>query len=259
MDNVRLFGSTNDSSGVLSRFEIDRYRNEDALIPERANVISTFLAHYDTSIDADYAKGAKTGTPENGATITSTGMKFGAGALDLSVASRVYYASAANFPTNAGTIELWVKPVNTNGNYFTNNCVLVQSYDGNNFVIASGDPSYSFGVFVVSNGVNLAYVTGYTLSWTNAVWHHVAASWGSNGLRLYVDGLLMATTPYTGHLFLAPYFWIGGKADWNAKSYANVDELRILDVQLTPAQVLYDCKTTRPFVASPAGTLMSLL
>ncbi|WP_157440389.1 LamG-like jellyroll fold domain-containing protein [Actinokineospora inagensis] len=84
-----------------------------------------------------------------------------------------------------------------------------------------------------------------TASYTDATWHHVAASLGTAGMKLYVDGNLIAqdATTTTAQNFTGYWRWGGG----TLVNYPNrpssdylvgtLDELAVYPTQLTDAQI----------------------
>ncbi|MEF2977726.1 PKD domain-containing protein [Subtercola sp. YIM 133946] len=77
-------------------------------------------------------------------------------------------------------------------------------------------------------------------SYNNGAWHHVVASQGSDGLKLYVDGALVGTNPQTQAQSYSGYWRIGGDTTWGSSSAffnGTIDEAAVYDTVLTPATV----------------------
>jgi hypothetical protein len=69
-------------------------------------------------------------------------------------------------------------------------------------------------------------------------WYHVAASWGDQGIRLYIDGQLKGSDSYTGPAPSFTRYGIIGRSSWPGSScLGDVDELKIFNRALTPAEI----------------------
>ena len=74
----------------------------------------------------------------------------------------------------------------------------------------------------------------------NGQWHHVVASMSGAGMRLYIDGSLVAQNsntvaqPYTG------YWRVGGDTSWAGATWfpGSIDEVAVYPTTLTAVQVL---------------------
>ena len=147
------------------------------------------------------------------------------------------YVAGSNslLPQNntARTLEAWVNPSNTNVGIFTYGTNANNQRAGLSLV--NNKLSYS------GSGNDLVGATALSLG----TWHHVAATYDGTTLKLYVDGALDAsqTMPVfntTGTGFLVGYT---GNA---ATEYLNgrIDEVRVYNTALTPAQVMADMFST---------------
>lgn len=73
-------------------------------------------------------------------------------------------------------------------------------------------------------------------------WHHFAAVWGDTTAALYVDGVLVSTTPAgtignIGSLANANPFRIGASADGSQPFDGKIDEIRVYDRVLSPSEI----------------------
>ncbi|MBI4764615.1 MAG: hypothetical protein HY787_08420 [Deltaproteobacteria bacterium] len=149
-----------------------------------------------------------------------------------------------------GTIELWVKfdVVGDRGGH-------------HNQIFASGHSSNNVdSILLWGTGWGLAYPYGFTFnfcvpaipcgyqsvySYIKPVagnWYHVVATWGSEGMKLYVDGALKGTNAYTGAAPSTTYHLIGASfwdqfytGPWSTDGL--IDEVKIYDRALTTDEV----------------------
>jgi hypothetical protein len=190
-----------------------------------------FLAHYNTSLDADYSQGpAKPGALDT-ACLTSTGGYFGGGLVarvgaealkeagaDMAAFTLipkksfdgVRYPSPGNLDLVNGTFECWYRP------YFsvkrakdmpegwpteymlftyTESAVSAMALGINQY----GTNGASFFYVVYKEGDSAGF--DYGINWKPGAWHHVAITWDTTGtlgnLSLFLDGRLARKTPMT--------------------------------------------------------------
>lgn len=77
-------------------------------------------------------------------------------------------------------------------------------------------------------------------AYNDGTWHHLAATQGGDGMRLYVDGALVGTNPQTQAQDYTGYWRVGGDQTWGSTSQyfaGSVDEVAVYPTVLTPAQV----------------------
>src|SRR5664280_1526657 len=77
-------------------------------------------------------------------------------------------------------------------------------------------------------------------SYNDGKWHQVAASQGSDGIKLYVDGALIGTNPQTQAQNYTGYWRVGGDNTWGSSSAffaGTIDEAAVYSTVLTPQQV----------------------
>ena len=76
-------------------------------------------------------------------------------------------------------------------------------------------------------------------SYNDGQWHYVVATQGPDGMKLYVDGALVATNPQTGQQSYNGYWRIGGDSSWAANNYfaGTIDEAAFYSSVLTPTQI----------------------
>lgn len=96
------------------------------------------------------------------------------------------------------------------------------------FEIGRPKPSHSIGIHA-------------SAAMTDGVWHHVAAAWDGREMRLYVDGMLVASGPYDGDYTPPPQggqFRIGYANHGLGSVILDVDDVAIYNRALTAAEIL---------------------
>src|SRR5439155_6502492 len=75
-------------------------------------------------------------------------------------------------------------------------------------------------------------------------WSHLAATYDGAALRLYVNGSEVGSTPLTGDVTNAPgKLTIGGNDVWGEFFTGLIDEVRVYNNALSPAQIQDDMNT----------------
>ncbi|NPV48967.1 MAG: LamG domain-containing protein [Armatimonadetes bacterium] len=169
--------------------------------------------------------------------------RFGQALVAGAEQTLVHYATAGNVFPRAGTVSLWVNPQNW-------------SPDDNNFhsFFESGGMGQKTGWLILykyyqNSSLLLRYadereqvgMASYTCpAWPQGEWRHLAATWAENGLRLYVDGELVAqaATPLVADT-LADTFRVGDSG-WHLPhegARTLVDEVRVYGYPLSPEQI----------------------
>lgn len=109
--------------------------------------------------------------------------------------------------------EVWFKTNSTRGGKLVGfgnaTSGLSSSYDRHIYMQSGG--KLSFG----SNGNGQQSIVT-PLSYNNNQWHHAVATQGADGMKLYVDGLLVGTNPTTSVQSYSGYWRIGGDRTWGS-------------------------------------------
>ncbi len=132
--------------------------------------------------------------------------------------------------------ELWFKTSTTNGGKLIGfgdaATGLSSNYDRH--VYMETDGRLTFGVWT---GVANTITT--TAAYNNNAWHHLVATQGPDGMKLYVDGVLRGTNPQTDQQAYTGYWRVGGDNTWGPQPWfaGNVDEVAVYSSVLTPTQV----------------------
>lgn len=160
--------------------------------------------------------------------------------------------STALSPTAAITVEAWIYATSWGVNAWTNTIVSKEDW-------ASGSRGY---VLRCGNAGRLSFNIGIGTGWSEAVttvtvmnlnqWHHVAGTFNGTQIKIFVDGIEVATTSVTASITASPYdLRIGESAYSNVSSrpfIGRIDEVRVWNSALTVAQLReYMC---RPIISA---------
>jgi hypothetical protein len=181
---------------------------------------------------ADVSGLVNTGS-NGGATWTAAG-KF-AGALSFNGASAlVTVLNAPSLQLSSGmTLEAWVKPSVITSAWRD----LIFKDDDNYFLMAS---SSSGGLPAAGGTFATAFGTG-TLQVAPPTWTHLAVTYDRVRLRFYVNGVQVASPASTAAIATSTSpLTIGGDNHYGQFFAGTIDEVRIYNLALTPAQVLAD-------------------
>ena len=147
--------------------------------------------------------------------------------------------SSANTWTNPTVYsqEAWFKTSTTSGGkimgFGNRQTGTSTSYDRH--VYMQDDGKLVFGTYT---GATNTITT--PAAYNDGLWHHVVATQGSDGMKLYVDGALAGTHPQTGAENYTGYWRVGGDTTWGSSSAwfdGVIDEYAVYDAVLTPATV----------------------
>src|SRR5215831_13149284 len=135
-------------------------------------------------------------------------------------------AVAALQPANV-TVEIWIKPSSVTD---------VRSLVCSNYYPGSGNIGYELGWNVTGGSTGNLQFGGLTAAWHTAtmtgtgvtlnVWNHVVGTYDGSNLKLYVNGVLQATTAWAGPLgYQSQPFAVGRQHSGNSLSGTLVDEV----------------------------------
>lgn len=140
------------------------------------------------------------------------------------------------------TVEAWV--------YITS---AGYQYVGGRYFHGSGTAGGGYWLMIgnySSTSRNVAFGVGYNDgNWSNATstdqvplntWTHVAGTYDGSNIRVYINGVLKATQPYSGGTLYSSssQFQVGKRTDDNKYFKGKLDELRVWSVARTEAQIL---------------------
>ena len=181
----------------------------------------------------DDAGHALTGTI-SGATWTTAG-RFGGGMRFDGVNDWVTVADSSWLALGAGmTLEAWVYPTAPGG---WRTVMMKQSVDWYTFALYSDG---SVGPSVRAMGATDGGAASPALLPINQ-WSHLAATYDGTTLRLYVNGVAVVSTPFTGDLSTSTDpLRIGGNSVYGEYFMGVIDEVRVYSRPLTALEIQQD-------------------
>ncbi|WP_028047338.1 LamG domain-containing protein [Cellulomonas sp. URHE0023] len=135
--------------------------------------------------------------------------------------------------------ELWFKTTTTTGGkligFGNRNTGTSTSYDRHVYMENNG--RLTFGVR--TGGSSTTTITTPS-SYNNGQWHHMVATQASEGMRLYVDGVLQASSPQAGAQVYTGYWRVGGDTTWGPQAWfkGSIDEAAVYSTALPAGVVL---------------------
>ena len=146
------------------------------------------------------------------------------------------------FDLTDGSIEMWFNLTENFNNSCTDDMMLYSKY------MIQGGKEYSVKLkleaddgkiyFNITKQDNQYSIYSNSVSWMNNTWYHVAGTWGSNGMKMYINNTLQLNTnsynDYWGNKNSEAYLGIF----YDETSYLNgfegiIDEFRVSDIQRT--------------------------
>ncbi|MFH0771849.1 MAG: PA14 domain-containing protein [Candidatus Omnitrophota bacterium] len=171
------------------------------------------------------------------------------GAQDGSSAKIVKFSSADLNPKE-GMIEFWFKPGWNSDDGKTHKLLVTDwSWDGSIEILKYSDNALYWKI--IKDGTQHAIVSDASRKWNAGEWHHLAFSYGPQGMKFYLDykeiptqKTFYDTAPYAGSLpeVFASDLYLGGAGDGTESSSAVFDDFKIYNKQLIP------CDTKAPAV-----------
>ncbi|MET1006925.1 MAG: PKD domain-containing protein [Propionibacteriaceae bacterium] len=175
-----------------------------------------------------YSGGYTQGTAS---TVTTSGTAVTFNGTNGTVASSV----AFNNPS-AYSEELWFKTTTTRGGKLIGFGDAQSGTSGNydRHVYMENSGQLTFGTY--TGQLN---TTTSPTSYNNGQWHHLVATQGADGMKLYVDGAVVGTNAQTSAQSYSGYWRIGGDSSWSGDNFFNgsIDEAAVYPTALTAAQV----------------------
>ena len=184
----------------------------------------------------------------NGATWTSAGQS--GNALSFSgTRSRVTIPDSASLDLTTGmTLEAWVNPSTVDSAWRD----VIYKGDDNYYLEATSSHNAAPGGGGTFNGTDGAATFG-TAPLAANTWTHLAVTYDGAMVRLYVNGVQVASGAQTGDILTsANALQIGGDSFYGQYFQGMIDEVRVYSVALTAAQIQSDMNT--PIGIGPADT-----
>lgn len=173
-----------------------------------------------SGIVRDFAVGGTTGNQTGTVTRGQTGAIAGNTATGFNGSSGLVVAQEAWNSPKSYTAEVWFKTTSTSGGKligFGNATTgLSTSYDRH--IVMQSNGRLSFGV---NNGAQVSVVS--PTSYNDGQWHHVVATQGADGMKLWVDTKLVGGNSVTGSQGYRGFWRIGGDRTFGstASNYIN--------------------------------------
>ena len=189
---------------------------------------------------ADLSGNGNTGTLAN--TTWTSASKYGNALVFNGTSSRVTVNDSASLRLSTGmTLEAWVNPSAVTSAWRD----VVYKGNDNYFLEATTDKGTPGGGVTI--GSVDAVIRG-TTSLTPNTWSHLALTYDSSTIRLYVNGVQVSTVARTGSIVSsANPLQIGGDSIFGQFFKGTIDEVRVYNAALSQSQIQTD-------MATPVGT-----
>jgi len=203
------------------------------------------------STTADASGVGNTGTLLN-ATWTTSG-KYGDALVFNGANARVNVPDSASLHLSTGmTLEAWVNPASSTSAWRD--------------VIYKGNDNYYLEASSTAGGVPVgggtfgggAAEAKAASALTTGTWTYLAVTYDGANVRLYVNGTLTATTPKTGAIATSTnQLQIGGDSIYGQYFNGLIDEVRVYNAALGPAQIQTDMATPIGVPSAPSNLTAS--
>lgn len=217
-----------------------------AVIASNGTVIGGLVAAYNfnqtsTTTVVDVSGTGNTGTI-SGAAWTTLGRYNGGYSFD-GVNDRINIADSATLDlTGAFTLEAWVYPTATND---WRTVILKEQPNGLAYALYAREDAARPSGWVNTAGTD-HFVAGTAGLVTNT-WSHLVTTFDGSALRLYVSGVLVQTSAHSGTASVSSgALRIGGNAIWGEYFRGRIDEVRIYNRALSPAEIQVNMGTPVP-------------
>ncbi len=210
--------------------------------PRRAGLVAAYSFNETSGATVtDLSGNNNTGTL--GSTVARTAQGRFGGALLFNGDSFVTIPNSASLALTTGmTLEAWVFPTASTG---LETALMKEQPGGLVYALyASSSASRPMVYFNTGPSTNRhRYLTGPAALPLNT-WSHLAATYDGVTLRLYVNGAQVSSQPHTGSLVTSTgALRIGGDAVWGEYFRGMIDEVRIYNRALLPAEIVTDMGT----------------
>jgi glucose/arabinose dehydrogenase/chitodextrinase len=203
--------------------------------PPTTGLVAAYAFNEGTGASFADASGNGNGGTIGAATWTTLGKNGGALSFNGTTARATVPDSSSLDLTTAMTLEAWVHPTSTGGW----RDVIYKGPDDIYYLEASSDtgPPATGGTFTASP------LYGTTSLPLNA-WSHLAATYDGAAIRIFVNGVQVASKAQTGSIATSTgALTIGGDAVYGQYFAGRIDDIRIYNTALTQAQIQADRDT----------------
>jgi hypothetical protein len=185
----------------------------------------------------DVSGNGNTGTMGAGVSRTSQGRFGGALAFDGTGFVTIPHSAGLDLTTGM-TIEAWVYPTGPLTDWATT--VMKEMPGDSPYLLYAGTPQDAPVMYITPRGIASARAIGVSALPVNT-WSHLAGTFDGSTLRLYVNGTQVASRAVTGVLSSSTgVLTIGGNAVWGEYFAGRIDEVRIYNRALSPAEIQGD-------------------
>jgi glucose/arabinose dehydrogenase len=183
---------------------------------------------------ADVSGNGNTGTLTGGPGWSSSG-RFGTALSFDGLNDLVSIADAPSIDLTSGmTIEAWVNPAALSG---WRTVAMKEMPDGLDYALYASNGPRPAGYLNTTGSTMYVSATGPSALTTGA-WSHLAVTFGGGTLRLYVNGVQVASQTGSGTIRTsASPLTIGGNSVWSEWFVGLIDEVRIYNRALTQAEI----------------------
>jgi hypothetical protein len=148
--------------------------------------------------------------------------------------------------TTGLTVEAWVRPTDLSG---WRTVVIKEIGGGEAYTLYASEGSVPVAYINVSGDLDAPGTTSLTLN----TWTHLAATYDNAALRLYVNGSQVGSRALTGSIIpTSGPLRIGGNAPFAEFFKGLIDEVRVYNRALSPAEIQQDMDT--PIDGAPVDT-----
>ena len=215
-----------------------------------------------TGLVAAYSFDGGTGTSladlsgnSNGGTISGAAWTTGhaGGALSFDgVNDIVNVPDSSSLDVTQVTVEAWVRPTSLGGQWRT--VALKEKTGQMAYALYAGTNAGGASGHVNVSGSSDVFVQNASILPTNA-WTHLASTYNGSKIRLYANGVQVASKAVTGPIVITGQaLKIGGNTVWDEWFAGKIDDLRIYNRALTAAQINTDMATPVAGGGTPADT-----